>query len=287
MLDNFLNFIYHYKIFNPIMRIILPHISQISYLNQFKREKNIVVSISAEEESFDNLEYTLYSVFNQRVLPDNVILWISDEYELSDLPYTVTKFIKYGLDVRFVKNLDSYTKITYALKEYKNSVIVTADENIYYPKSWLSKLYLSYISNPNCIHVHTARGVTLKSGRAVPDIEWTKYISTENASYKYFPETTGGILYPPGCFIKDVLREDIYKNKVNTSWEVWSWVMSLVSGRKICIVKNHINRFSTTNIRSSFRKYKNIINQQKMIDAELAKLFSYYGNNIKAMFSQE
>ena len=287
MFKNLLGFIYRYRVYNPLMRIVLPFIAYVPDVNQLKRETKIVVSLSAEEESFDNLEYTLYSIFNQKVKPDNILLWVSNEYELSDLPYSVTKFVKSGLDIRFVEYKASYTKIIYALNEFKDCIIVTADENIYYPKNWLGKLYLSYISNPNDIHVHSAVKISEKQDKTTPVCEWNKFVNTEKASYKYFPVQTGGVLYPPNCFTREVSREDVYKKKINTTWDIWSWVMVLLSDRKIRIVKNHISKFVSTNIILSFKKYNDIIKKQKTSNEELVKLFGLYGNNISRKLNQK
>ena len=287
MLKELLNFLLHYRIFNPFMRLILSHSTNYCDVNKLKRETKIVVSISADDDDFDNLEYSLFSIFNQKVAPDSVVLWISDEYELSDLPYSVTQFIKNGLDVRFVKDKGSFTKILYALQEFNDCIVVAADENICYPKNWLAKLYLSYISSPNDIHAHSVAVVTETSGKITPVKNWKKFAAIEQASYDYFPFEAGGVLYPPNCFIREISREDIYSRKLNTSWEIWSWAISLVSGRRIRLVKSHINNFPTTNIIKSFKKYNKYANNTKKTDKQLKQLFEYYGNNISGKLAKK
>ena len=214
-------------------------------------------------------------------------MWISNQYELTDLPYSVTKFVKNGLDIRFVEDKKSFTKIIYALKEFRNSIIVTADENIYYPKQWLSRLYLSYISSPKDIHVHSARIVTEKNAKPSPQREWKNPAKTEKADFLYFPVSTGGVLYPPECFVREVAREDIYGKKVNTSWDIWSWVMALISDRKIRLVKNHINKFAFVDGISAFKTYAKAVKNRPQSDEELAKLFEYYGNNLTGKLAQK
>lgn len=271
-----LNFICHYRMQTPLMRVFMSFFN-IKCINQIQRGTKIVVSLSAEENSFEKLESTLYSLFNQKILPDKIVLWISNEYELSDLPYSVTKFVKNGLDIRFVKDKGSYTKIIYALQEFKNCIIVTADENICYPKKWLSKLYLSYISNPQDIHVHSAAHIT--SMKSVLS-DYKLFAGIERADYNYFPISSGGVLYPPNCFVREIFREDIYNKKANVSWEVWSWVIALISDRKIRIVKNHIKIFSCSDIILCFKKFIRLFNQKKHINEQINQLLEYYGNNI-------
>lgn len=287
MFKEFLNFMLRYRIFNFILRVILSYTVNYHCVNQLKRETKLVVSISAGEDDFDKLEYTLYSVFNQQVVPDHVVLWVSDEYELTDLPYSVTKFIKNGLDVHFVKDIGSFTKILYALKEFNDCIVVTADENIFYPKDWLSKLYLSYISCPDDIQAHSVALVTEDNGKIASVKSWKKFAGMEGASYKYFPLETGGVLYPPNCFIREVSREDIYDKKLNASWDLWSWGIAVVSGRKTRLVKSHIKSFATVNIIKSFNKYKKYAFNTKKTDKLLNRIFEYYGSNMSSKLLQK
>ena len=123
------SFIKHYKCFNFLYRLMLINM-YIPELNQIKRSIPIVVSLSSDEDSFDNLEYTLYSLFNQKVSPDKVVLWLSNEYELSELPYSITKFVKKGLDIRFVEDKESYTNIIYALNRLLTTLPATPCDEV-------------------------------------------------------------------------------------------------------------------------------------------------------------
>ncbi len=287
MLKNLLGFLFYYKFLNPILRVIILNSSFVPELNKIKRGTQIVVSLSSDEDNFDNLEYTLYSLFNQKVSPDKVVLWLSNEYELSELPYSITKYVKGGLDIRFVEYKGSYTKIIYSLKEFKDSIIVTADDNIYYPKNWLLKLYHSYISHPEDIHAHNVLRVLYENKELGSYKKWKKFVNTDKADFLNFPIPSGGVLYPPNCFVNDIGREDIYRNKVNTIWEVWSWVMSVVSGRKVRLVKNHINRFAFSGFFCGLEKYRVVLNQCEQKDEQLQQLFGYYGKNLAGRFNQK
>ncbi|MCQ2744253.1 MAG: glycosyltransferase family 2 protein, partial [bacterium] len=106
--------------------------------SHLKRENKIIVSLTSYRERFKKLPITIYSLLNQTLKPDKIILWIDNETEdLTTIPYEITRFIKNGLEIRFVKDIKSYTKAIYAFKEYTDSIIVTADDDIYYRKNWL------------------------------------------------------------------------------------------------------------------------------------------------------
>jgi hypothetical protein len=145
-------------------------------VNEKKREKPIIISLTSIQERFQELPIVLYSLLSQSLKPDRIILWLSEDLkEINNLPYEITQFIKNGLEIRFVKDIGSYTKAIYAFKEFSNSIIVTADDDIYYPKNWLKKLYLSYISHPEDIQVHRAHRANLNS----PYDKWEKHIKEE------------------------------------------------------------------------------------------------------------
>lgn len=290
MLKNLLNCKFHLRfVLNPLIRYKADNLGSISGVNQIKREVPVVVSLTSYEERFDDLVISLYSLLNQTIKPDRIILWLSDEFEgVNDLPYEITRFIKNGLEIRFVKDIKSYTKAVYAFKEFPNAIVVTADDDIYYPKNWLEKLYHSYITHPQDIQVHRAHRVKLKEGVIAPYESWDKHIEEESARYDNFLTGVGGVLYPPGCFSKEVLREDIFLKEAPTADDIWFWVMALINNRKIRVVKNHIRTLACTNIfyQLGIFKRKNLysINRIGENDRQLKNLMKFYGQNILMRF---
>lgn len=285
MLKKLLNYKCHLRfLFNPIYRSLSDNMGDYPRITELKRDIPIVVSITSYDERFKDLELSLYSVFNQTTLPDRVVLWLSDEYSLNELPYSVTKYIKYGLEIRFVKDIGSYTKIIYALKEFSNCIIVTADDDIFYQRTWLEKLYHSYLSASQDIHVHRAHRVLCSDNTVYPYEKWEKHVDEESARYDNFLTGCGGVLYPPKCFENEVFRSDIFLKYAPYADDVWLWFMAILSGRKIRVVKNHINTLTCTNI---FRQlgfthsrflYKR--NKQGGNDEQIRNLLIFYKKNI-------
>lgn len=291
---------------NPIVRYKADNMGNYRGVNLIKREVPLIVSLTSFEERFSDLEISLYSLLNQSIKPDRLILWLSDEYSLSELPYEITRFIKNGLEIRFVRDIKSYTKIYYALKEFSDSIIVTADDDIYYPADWLEKLYHSYAAHPENIHAHRAhrvvgvnkkgvnRGEACSSLPAVNEVasenviipyeQWEKHVQEETARFDNFLTGVGGVLYPPNCFKKEVLREDIFLNNAPNADDIWLWVMALISDRKIRVVKNHIDTLTCTNIwrQLGLNKGKTLYSMNKAggNDIQLQNLMKYYKQNV-------
>lgn len=271
-------------VFNPLIRYNSNLMSKYVGINPVKRDVPIIVSLTSYEARFKDLEISLYSLLNQSLKPDRIILWLSDEIEsLNDLPYEITKYIKNGLEIRFVKDIGSYTKAIYAFKEYSEAIIVTADDDIYYPKKWLERLYHSYIAHPKDIQVHRAHRVRLKDRKILPYEKWEKHVQEESARFDNFLTGVGGVLYPPNCFLSEVFRNDIFLKYAPTADDIWFWFMALISNRKIRVVQNHIKTLSCTNLLRQIlpnRKTLYSINSTGRNDEQVENLMKFYQNNI-------
>ena len=267
---------------NPFLNMQINSIGNWKGVNDVKREKPIIVSLTSYEDRFSDLPKTIYSLLNQTLRPDRIILWLDERGDdLTTLPYEITRFIKNGLEIRFVKDIGPYTKVVYAFEEFYESIIVTADDDIYYPKNWLKYLYLSYVSNQDDIHCHRAHRVGLKYGKILPYENWEKQVEEESARYDNFLTGAGGVLYPPKCFSNEVLREDVFLKYAPSADDIWLWVMALVHGKKIRVVKNHYKTLISTNLfRQIFGKTLYSVNKDGQNDIQLNNLMKFYSNNI-------
>ena len=285
MLKKLLRYKFHViPFFNPLIQDEINRMENYCGVNkEKKRERSIIVSLTSYRERFKDLPITLYSLLNQSLKPDKIILWLNrDTEDLTSLPYNITKFIKNGLEIKFVRDIKSYTKVIYALKDFPDSIIVTADDDIYYRKDWLKKLYLSYVVNPEDIHVHRAHRVKKNtSGEIISYEKWNKYVKEELSGYDNFLTGVGGVLYPPKCFSKEVLRDDIFLKYAPTADDIWLWVMALTHGRKIRVVLNHDKSMICTNIFSHLFGH-NLYNKNSKggNDTQLKNLMKLYGQNV-------
>ncbi len=218
----------------------------IPILKEF-REKKIIVSLTSYPQRDIHLETVLYSLLMQSTLPDKILLWLSyEEYPngLDDVTYKIKKFQKYGIEIHFCNNIKSYKKLIPSLKLYPNDVIVTADDDIYYPQNWLKYLYSSYLKYPDCIHAHRVHKVMLQEDGVLQP--YSKFVScidhNEGKScFHNFATGCGGILYPPCSLFEDVMEEKLFMHLAPSSDDVWFWVQSVLQGTKVHVVDFCIN----------------------------------------------
>lgn len=216
-----------------------------------KRTPQIIVSLTSYPERMYELHYCLYSLLTQSLKPDKVILWLAEEEfpdREKDLPQKVLDFIHNGLEIKWCKNIKSYKKLIPALQEFPEAIIVTADDDVFYPSDWLEKLYNSYLQNPENIHCHRAHIITFdKKGSILPYQNWNFCIKDSNPSYKNFFTGVGGVLYPPGSFFEDINKEDLFLKLASNADDIWFWAMLVLNNKKIQVVDDPINEITYVN----------------------------------------
>jgi hypothetical protein len=194
------------------------------------------------------IHYTIISLLQQSIKPDEIILWLGKEQfpnRNNDLPNELIKLLEHGLTIKYCKDIRSYTKLIPALREYPDDVIVTADDDIFYPNNWFELLISSYEQDYTIVHCHRAHKITLTpNGDLCSYNDWKGAVEYEETttSYKNFMTGVGGVLYPPHTLHPDVTNESRFMKLAPSADDVWFWAMAVMNGTKIGVVKNNIAR---------------------------------------------
>ncbi|MBO5038440.1 MAG: glycosyltransferase [Alphaproteobacteria bacterium] len=205
---------------------------------------SVIISLTSFPARIDTVNQTIETLLNQTTKADKVILWLSQE-EFPDkeagLPTQLLNLKENGLTIGWhQRNLRSFEKLIPALRQYPDAIIVTADDDILYPKNWLELLLKSYYTDPTAIHCHRVHKVGRKNSNIAPYNSWKKNIRTPSLSYANFATTGGGVLYPPHCLYKDVLKEEIFMKLCPRADDIWFWAMAVLNNTKIQNIKNNI-----------------------------------------------
>ena len=179
----------------------------------------------------------------QSVKPDHLELWVTDK-DFAALPDAVLALRAHGLSIRTCVDLRSYKKIVPALAAHPGAIIVTADDDAHYPRTWLEELVNAYDPGAKEVLCHRAHEMKFRqSGRPTCYREWTFDTGDTAASRTIFPTGLGGVLYPPDVFIRDVTRRDLFEAYCPTADDVWLFWMASLNGarcRKIGPVRRFI-----------------------------------------------
>ncbi len=214
-------------------------------LNTEERSPKIIVSLTTFPKRIKTVHITIEQLLTQSVKPDKLILWLAEEQfpnKENDLPEDLLRLREFGLTIGWCKDLRSYKKLLPTLKEYPKDIIITYDDDIYYEKDSIKKLYEEYLKNPKNVYTH--RGVSF-----YVENDTIKYYSRnqEYFDWKKCAEKTvynkltgcGGVLYPPHSLHADILNEEKIKQVLPTQDDVWFWAMAVLNKTPIRIVDGY------------------------------------------------
>ena len=231
------------------MRYSIPLVKE-SGITKKTREIPIVASLTSFPDRINTVHITIRSLLKQDLKPDYIVLYLAESQFLNkekDLPQNLLELKKYGLEIRWCKDdIRSYKKLIPALSEFKNSIIVTFDDDIVYKKNTISTLYEAYLKNPKCIFAHRASRIYLEDNE-IKGYKANILLSKKFIEPSFKNRLTGcaGVLYPPNCFYKDVQNKELFYNLIPTHDDVWFWTMAVLNNTKIVVVKGFSESITT------------------------------------------
>lgn len=261
-------------------------------LSTATREPLIIVSLTSFPERVcmpTVLPILLYSLLNQTLKPDKVILWlaVSDfPGKEDDLPEQILAFTRQGLSIGWTADLRSFTKLIPSLKAYPDAIIVTADDDMFYPRDWLQKLYNTSIRHPGTAVSCCPLRIAATTSKVHDYGEWHTSGFTPN-SVLTFPRGVGGVLYPPGIFHHDVFDTQLFMALTPSNDDIWFWAMVVLNGGRFNAVPNgyaHIidcipDKTHQTHLRNENREASGN-------NLFLKRLFDHYPEVRKAVFDE-
>lgn len=251
-------------------------------ITETKRNPQLIISITSYLKRIDDVKYSLYSLLNQELKPDKVILWLcQDEFpnKEEDLPESILNFRENGLTIEWSSNMKSYKKIIPSLKEYSNDIIVTADDDIYYPENWLKILYEEHKKHPRDIIAHRCKKISYnKEGKLQPYKKWEIIKQEEKPSYQNFFTTGAGVLFPPHSLNTTVLNYKTAKKLCPYADDIWIWAMALLNNTKTRIPENPIHRLTYVNLSRDVFNNKDTLwyYNQKYNDIQIKNILEKY-----------
>lgn len=222
-------------------------------LSEEQRNPRLIVSLTSFPDRMYDVHLALYSLLTQTCKPDQVVLWLAKEQfpcGEEDIPERVLAMKKHGLTLAWCEDLKSYKKLIPALQSFPNDIVVTADDDIFYPPFWLERLYASYLEHSDAIAVHRALLIKSNARGFLPYRQWKFCASgTVGEPAKFFATTGGGVLFPPTLHLhEDVLRVDLFMDLAPRADDIWVWAMAGLARRKIRVVDGCIADITSVNL---------------------------------------
>lgn len=203
--------------------------------------KKVIVSLTSFPDRIDGLDKTICSLLHQSYKPNLIILWLARTQFPNgdkDLPDRLLDLKKYGLSIEWVDDdIRSYKKLIPALKEYPNDIIITADDDLYYPRYMVERLIDSYLANPATVHCHLTTKV-IKEKEIIRFIDRYGSIGDGDSSYNNKILGGSGTLYPPHSLDEEVANQEAFMNLAPTNDDIWFWAMAIKNNTKVTWIKN-------------------------------------------------
>ncbi len=231
---------YVYKINKLIINLLYPIVAYLDRSKGINESGNVIISLTTYPARIKTVWLTIATLLDQTYKPYKVILWLSkqqftDSYD--QLPSNLKRLIRRGLEVRFVDDdLKPHKKYYYAFKEYtqksksKEYLIITADDDIFYPSKHIERLVAASNKYPDAVICSWSHeiGFELKDNSKV----YTRYNTwedntTSEPDIKTMPVGCNGVLYKATFFDEELFNKDIINDYALYTDDLWLKVMEV------------------------------------------------------------
>jgi len=160
-----------------------------------------VVCLTSYGGRIKHVHYTILTIANGTTRPKRIILWIS-ESDAGQITQALRSLERRGLEIRLTEDYGSHKKyypysVSVSESPSAKFPLVTADDDVLYPASWLSDLINAANTEPLPVIVaHRAHRIKLEPGGIAPYLSWNLECATIEPSYANVATGVGGVLYP-------------------------------------------------------------------------------------------
>lgn len=157
-----------------------------------------VVSLTTWGKRATTVYLAIESIAAGRVRPSRLILWIDDERVFRNLPTTLRRLQARGLEVKLCANYRPHKKYyPYLESECEfETPLVTADDDMLYPRSWLKALWEANRKHPLDINCFWGHEIALSEEQIAPVSKW-KPLGSQKPSFLHAAAGGTGAIYPP------------------------------------------------------------------------------------------
>ncbi len=155
----------------------------------------VVVSLTSYGDRLKTVGLTIESIAGGSIRPKRLMLWISVA-EAQHLSWSLRRLRRRGLEIRSCEDWGPHKKYyPYVSGELLTGPLVTADDDVFYPRTWLSDLLSGHAMSPDAVVCHRSRLIATTGLSLAPYSAWPLNDSA-TAHPRVLPTGVGGVLYP-------------------------------------------------------------------------------------------
>jgi hypothetical protein len=194
-------------------------------------DADVLVSLTTYGTRIDSVAFAIESVAAGRMKPKRMVLWLDRAERGPELPASLKRLRQRGLEILWTENYRSHKKYwpSLALALDAGTPIVTADDDILYPRSWLQGLCTSHTVEPHAVTCYRASVISTSQGRIEPYARWPRCRSTK-PSLTHFATSGAGALYPLPMLTALEAQGTAFLDRAATADDIWLHWVGLQAG---------------------------------------------------------
>lgn len=203
-----------------------------------------VVSLTTHGSRIESVHLAIETIGRGTVRPSRLILWLDDEAAYRNLSPELQRLARRGLEIRLCKNYGPHTKYyPYVQSESQFTLpLVTADDDILYPRNWLKKLNQAFQKSSKTINCNFARHVRLNPEGIGHFLDW-RVCETTKPSFCHHALGVFGVIYPP-AFLAELKRVGPgFLDCCPKADDIWLHVQAIRAGYRIQQMEPQAIRF--------------------------------------------
>lgn len=256
------------------------HCKEKGVTNDHISQEEVVVSLTTYGARLYDVYLTIESIMQGTIKPNRIVLWVREEMKNTKLPIVLANQIERGLEIRYRRDLRSFTKLLYSLKEFPNSTIVTIDDDVIYNYDLLENLVNVHNSHPGMICANMIKPITHEfESRPLVYAQIPLEDKYEEIAEKYIIEGYAGVLYPPKALHEEVFNENVFMDISKYADDIWFSAMAVLQHTPGIYAYPHLDFFdryiSNDDVQSVGLKNINK-GQLNLDDVQLNAVFNKY-----------
>ncbi len=191
----------------------------------------IVVSLTTFPARIGKLWIVMDSLFRQTVRPDKIVLVLSEEEfpeRMNGIPDSLEAYMHAGLEIVFVPwNMRCHNKYLYSLQAFKDSIVVTVDDDCYYRKDTLERLLELHSKYPDAVCCNIVA--------IIDPLHFHEYSFWKKSERELPPGRLNlalgfaGVLYP-SSMPQPIFNMDLARRLAPTADDLWLKAVELTEG---------------------------------------------------------
>lgn len=243
---------------------------------------DLYVSLTSYPARINEAYYAICSVLSQTSLPNKILLTLTTEEfpnKEKDIPDKILSLQAKGLEFIWAEeNLKPHNKYFYAMQKYPSATIITADDDILYPRNTIKKLLKSYKAFPHAISALCTNKIFYNNERILPysQVAHCYDMNLMNPRFDLAAEGFAGVLYPPSVLPEETFKKDQIKKCSPIADDLWLKAMELINNVPVVCAAKYKDPTMIQSVQSLGLFNKNSGLAQN--DIQLEKIVSEYKN---------